>query len=85
MPSRWFSIPSIDDGTAPDLGAVAWGGNRLANSGRFVVRVWADASRLDGIEARPGVVALPTEQAVQALNSQANCTIDSNSRFLKSE
>lgn len=60
-------------------------GNRLAGSGRFVVRVEGPQSALDALVARGPVEELNESDFVAELNAGAPCTIDSNSRLLRAD
>lgn len=84
MASVYVNVPetgtgATGDGYRPDVDWTAVErvrGNRLASSGRYVVRVEGPQSELDALVARDGVNELSSVDAViQALNNNSTCSL----------
>lgn len=71
MASDWFLLPGIGEGTETDPfrpehvmaadGIDGWAGRRLAQSNRFVGRVYGTPEALDSLESTPRVARLPDD------------------------
>ena len=91
MPVIYANVPEIGTGDQSDVlradvdrAAVdGVGGNRLASSGRWVVRVDGPQSALDALVARADVSELPEAAAMQLLNTRSSCTLTAESRFFR--
>ena len=88
MPDEWFNVPETGTGTAtdphrPDLPAVeAWGGNRLADAPRYIVRVWAAQTTLDSLAGRDDADRLADQAtAMSLLNDRSDATLTTASRL----
>lgn len=89
MPHTYVNVPGTGTGSdtdplRPDIDTSAitrYGGNRLANSGRWVGRVEGTQSALDGLVGRSDVEELSADDAMAQLNAGAPTTLTSDSRL----